>query len=113
MNSIGTELGNEIRRIRLSLGISQEELAFKAGISAAHLGQIERALKNPTVETVSNIADALGVTLSELFSFYSDKSDTSKTSPLTNKITAYLSSMDEDQQRDVLKILKIIKKSHK
>lgn len=40
MNNIGVELGKEIRKRRNNLGISQEELAFKSGISAAHLGRL-------------------------------------------------------------------------
>jgi transcriptional regulator with XRE-family HTH domain len=91
--------------------MSQEELSFKAGISAAHLGQIERSLKNPTIDTVSGIASALGVTLSELFSF--SKATTASSTAIANKISAYLSSMSEDEQKDILKIIKIIKKSHK
>ncbi|MCI5604963.1 MAG: helix-turn-helix domain-containing protein [Clostridia bacterium] len=113
MNNIGVELGKEIRKRRNNLGISQDELAFKSGISAAHLGQIERALKNPTIETVSNIASALNISLSDLFSFESKLPASSDEQATDNKISAYLSSMSEEDKKDVLKIIKIIKKSHK
>ncbi|MGN0150533.1 MAG: helix-turn-helix domain-containing protein [Clostridia bacterium] len=113
MNNIGVELGKEIRKRRNNLGRSQEELAFKSGISAAHLGQIERALKNPTIETVSNIASALNISLSDLFSFESKLPASSDEQATDNKISAYLSSMSEEDKKDVLKIIKIIKKSHK
>ena len=112
MNNIGTELGNEIRRIRRLRGMNQEELAFKAGISAAHLGQIERALKNPTVETVYNIASALDVSLQELFSFSAKVNAESETRILENKIKAYISSMNEEEKRDIFKIIKLFKKKH-
>ena len=45
LNNISALLGEEIRKRRTALGMSQEELGYKSGISAAHLGQIERALK--------------------------------------------------------------------
>ncbi len=47
--------------------MSQEELAYKAGLRPAHLGQIERAVKKPTVDTIGKLAEALNVEASELF----------------------------------------------
>ena len=40
LNNISALLGEEIRKRRTALGMSQEELGYKSGISAAHLGQI-------------------------------------------------------------------------
>jgi len=53
MSDIAMQLGQRIRDLRTERHMSQEELSFKAGISPAHLGQIERALKNPTIDTVA------------------------------------------------------------
>ena len=105
--SIAIQLGRQIRSIRKKLGMSQEELAFKAGLSPAHLGQIERALKKPTVETVDKIAAALGVSFAELFSFGTTPTDQSDA--VTNKINAYLSSMSESEKKDILRIIRIFK----
>lgn len=110
METVGVKLGKEIRKIRNALGMSQEELAFKAGISAAHLGQIERATKNPTVDTVSEIANALGISLSELFSFESETEKTENTSLLLNKITNYAATMNEENQKEILRIMRIFKR---
>ena len=51
------------------MGYSQEELAFRAGVHRTYLGGIERGERNPSLENIAAIAEALGVTLSELFSF--------------------------------------------
>lgn len=110
MNDTGTLLGKEIRRLRQLRGMSQEELAYLAGISAPHLGQIERAQKNPTVETISHIAASLNVTLSELFSFDTAADSYADSNLIINKINAYLKSMSEAQQRDALKIIRILAK---
>ncbi|KAB4867635.1 helix-turn-helix transcriptional regulator, partial [Bacteroides thetaiotaomicron] len=56
MSDIAIQLGQRLRALRRERGISQEELSFKAGISAAHLGQIERAVKKPTVEPIGKLA---------------------------------------------------------
>ena len=46
---------------------TQEELAERAQISVSFLSMIERGERIPHVETLAAIANALGVTLSELF----------------------------------------------
>lgn len=105
MREIATALGLRIREFRNERHMSQEELAFKAGISAAHLGQIERALKNPTVDTVAKIAAAMGVPITTLFTEEQAKADMG--SPVISKINAHLMDMTEDQQRDFLRIVRI------
>ena len=104
MREIATALGLRIRELRNERHMSQEELAFKAGISAAHLGQIERALKNPTVDTVAKIAAAMGVPITTLFTEEQAKADMG--SPVISKINAHLMDMTEDQQRDFLRIIR-------
>ena len=105
MREVATALGLRIRELRNERHMSQEELAFKAGISAAHLGQIERALKNPTVDTVAKIAAAMGVPITTLFTEEQAKADMG--SPVISKINAHLMDMTEDQQRDFLRIIRI------
>lgn len=65
----GRELvGKNIRRIRVGLDVSQEQLAFDASVDRSYLGGIERCEENPSVDTLDKIADVLKVSLSELFS---------------------------------------------
>jgi transcriptional regulator with XRE-family HTH domain len=56
-----------IRRIRVSRGISQERLAFDSGIDRAYVGGIERQTQNPTIDILDRLAVTLEVHLSELF----------------------------------------------
>lgn len=107
MHDITIYLGKRIRELRKQQSISQEELGFKAGISAAHLGQIERALKNPTIETVDRIAAALGVSLGELFS--EETVAPPKSQPTIAKIEAQLTGMSEDEQRIILRVIRAMK----
>jgi transcriptional regulator with XRE-family HTH domain len=60
-------LGERIRGVRLSKGLSLKELAAQAGLSRAFVTQIERNQTSPSVASISRIAKVLGVTLSELF----------------------------------------------
>jgi transcriptional regulator with XRE-family HTH domain len=56
-----------IRRVRTKAGVSQERLAFDAGIDRAHVGAIERQSTNPTVDLLERLAQTLGVPISEFF----------------------------------------------
>lgn len=108
MKELLHDFGKQLRALRTSRKMSQEELAFKAGISAAHLGQIERAEKNPTLETVGKLSDALEITLSELFAFEQSTAQTENDTTLA-KINAHLKSMTEDEKNDILRIIRIFR----
>ena len=62
------EFGGKIRLLRNKLGISQEELAEKAGLHRTYIGMIERAEKNITLINIERIANALNVEIKDLFS---------------------------------------------
>ncbi|EFZ36932.1 DNA-binding helix-turn-helix protein [Hoylesella oralis ATCC 33269] len=59
--------GQIVRRYREDMNISQEELAFRAGLHRTYIGMIERAEKNVTLCNIKKIADALGIDIKDLF----------------------------------------------
>jgi transcriptional regulator with XRE-family HTH domain len=59
-------LAGNVRRLRLSRGMSLRDLAEATGSSKALLSQIERGVANPTIGVLTRVADALDVTLHEL-----------------------------------------------
>ena len=61
------KFGNKVRKERAKLGLSQEELAAKAGVHRTYIGMIERAEKNITLENIEKIASALKITLPDIF----------------------------------------------
>jgi transcriptional regulator with XRE-family HTH domain len=65
-SSTVTAFARTLRRARRSRELSQEALAAKAGLGAKHISEIERANKDPRLTTVIRLADALGMTPSEL-----------------------------------------------
>lgn len=60
------KFGEKVREERLKQGLSQEELASRAGVHRTYIGMIERAEKNITLENISKVAKALGLSISEL-----------------------------------------------
>jgi transcriptional regulator with XRE-family HTH domain len=60
------EFGQNVRKIRLALGLTQEEVAFRAKIDLTYMGGIERGVRNPSLLVMGRVADALSVALREL-----------------------------------------------
>jgi len=60
-------LGLRIRKLREAQGWTQNVLSAKAGVSLKHLGELERGRGNPSLESLRNLAGALGLAMSELF----------------------------------------------
>lgn len=61
-----TILGENVRRRRLAAGLSQEELAERAGLHRTYVSSIERGQRNVAVENIYAIAEALGCTPGDL-----------------------------------------------
>lgn len=59
-------LGENVRRLRVAKGISQEALALDAGMKRSYLSDLERGTRNPTVRALGRLAEALGVDAAEL-----------------------------------------------
>jgi transcriptional regulator with XRE-family HTH domain len=60
-------LARRVRELRLSLKMTQRDLAEDAGIRQALISQIERGEANPTLDSILRIATALEVSFTELF----------------------------------------------
>ena len=54
-------VGRNVKDARLKAGLSQEQLAERSGFSQQYLSGLERGLRNPTVVTLFELAQALGV----------------------------------------------------
>jgi transcriptional regulator with XRE-family HTH domain len=58
--------GENVRKYRRLLNISQEELAHRADLHRTYIGMIERAEKNITLVNIEKIANALEVNIEDL-----------------------------------------------
>jgi transcriptional regulator with XRE-family HTH domain len=54
-------VGRNVRRARIEKGLTQEELAERAGTSQFYVSSLEAGRRNPTVVTVASLAKALDV----------------------------------------------------
>lgn len=68
IKEIHMDIGYKIKFYRNLKSLSQEKLAWQANITPSYLGQLERGLKSPTINTLEKISSALNISLVELFS---------------------------------------------
>ena len=61
------KLGSTIAQLRHECNLTQERLAFMAGMNKGYLCDLENGKANATVEKLVRLADALGVPLSRFF----------------------------------------------
>jgi len=67
-------LAERLRELRRERKWSQEKLAEAASMHRTYLAGIERALRNPSLENLVKLANALGLTMAELFTMPEGKS---------------------------------------
>lgn len=53
--------GENVRKYRIAMGLSQEDFAEKCGLHRTYISAIERFQRNNSIENVQKIADALGM----------------------------------------------------
>ena len=63
------KFGQRVRWLRSEHALTQEQLAERAGISVDFLSLIERGKSSPSFENLDELADALEVSVAELFNF--------------------------------------------
>ena len=59
--------GSRLREIRLSMGISQEELSGRAELDRTYVSGCERDRRNPSLKTIIKLANALEVNIKDFF----------------------------------------------
>ena len=56
-----------LRELRKSQGLSQEALAHRAGLDRTYVGGIERGERNPSLDNIHRLAEALTTTPADFF----------------------------------------------
>ncbi|MDD6142688.1 MAG: XRE family transcriptional regulator [bacterium] len=62
------EIGEKLRELRIQRGLTQEELADRCELSKGFISQVERELASPSIATLKDMLECLGVTLQQFFS---------------------------------------------
>ena len=103
-------LGKRIRDERLLLRLTIEQLAEMVNKSTNYIGQIERNDGKPSLETVVDIANALGTTVDSLLA---DSLDKYRDDKLVQEIETFLYPMDEYGKQFILDVINWYSYYHK
>ena len=57
------DIGAKLKELRVVKGLTQEELADRAELSKGFISQLERDLTSPSISTLDDLLQCLGVTL--------------------------------------------------
>ncbi|MBZ0201868.1 MAG: helix-turn-helix transcriptional regulator [Ignavibacteria bacterium] len=60
-------IGNHLHKRRIQLGLSQEDLAYKAHIDRSYISGIERGKRNISIYTLKKITDSLNMNIIDVF----------------------------------------------
>jgi transcriptional regulator with XRE-family HTH domain len=66
VKNANAEVGRAIAALRKKSGLSQEELADRAGIHRTYVSQLERGLKSPTLQVLFALANSLNTKASKI-----------------------------------------------
>ena len=69
MNKIEIKFVQRVKELRLKQNISQEELAFRCGLSKNYISDVERGTRNISLKSIEKISDGLAIGIKELFEF--------------------------------------------
>lgn len=119
MRDVNTNLGRILKQQRLSLPLTLRELSVMSGVSASHLGRIERGERFPSGSILRRIANPLGFEEDELFTLAGYLSSPAPSvaegyqryggGELDPYVARILTQEPVDIQRAVIGILSIIK----
>ena len=103
------KLGEKIKQLRKSKGISQEELASTLNINRNFLSRIETGKSEPTASMLKNIAKIFNVDLNSLLDVKSLPSDNSNKLKYITENCKYLDEKDIDF---IIRIISIMKEEY-
>lgn len=66
MKNMSEKLGRNLKRIRSAKNMSQGDIARALGIDRGYISNIENGKRNPTLATITKLAEALNVSVNDL-----------------------------------------------
>lgn len=103
-------IGLQVRNYREAKSISQEQLAFQAGLSTTTIGKIERGLNNPKAATLLRIAHELEIPCRVLFE--NNENTRSLYSPQMQRLVQYARFLNDDEMNALCIIASTLTRFH-
>lgn len=105
VTDLAVRLAEQVRRLRIHAGLTQAELASRAGVTVETVARLERVLRgrlsanaNPSLETMERMGTALGVEVAELLSA------PTKSRPKDDRLASVLRGVSAATRRRVIRV---------
>jgi transcriptional regulator with XRE-family HTH domain len=98
-------IGENIKRIRIAKKLSQKEVVVAAKIDTAQYSRIESSKRDPSVSTLEKIANALGVSLSELFASTDELKEVNSHDKSMMEKVVLIDTLSEEERKTIYTML--------
>ena len=98
-------IGEQIKRIRTAKGLSQKEVITAGKLDKAQFSRIENGKTDPSMSTVSRIAEALGISLSELFATSEEIKEVNSLDKTVMEKVGLIELLNEEEKQTIYSIL--------
>ncbi len=106
---IDKRIGRRVKQCRERLGLTQEELAEKAGLTPNYISTVERGMSFPRCEKLIVLLNALEVSADEIFCDVLDHTGEVKVSALSKE----LAGLSPDAQKRILQMVELMIRQEK
>jgi transcriptional regulator with XRE-family HTH domain len=65
-SAIQRRLGRAVKEVRVSRGLTQEQVSAASGLHPTYISDIERGARNPSWEALTRLAGGIGVSVTEI-----------------------------------------------
>jgi transcriptional regulator with XRE-family HTH domain len=104
------DLGNAIRKIRQSKGLSQGEMQKRTGILRSYLSRVENGHTIPSLATLQRLATAMDVRLADFFSpdggVIAEPQLSDTATEYLGELKGYLPNLSAEQKQELLDMVK-------
>ena len=94
--------GREVRRRRVMLGLTLEQLAERSNLTPNYIGTVENGRRDPSLSTVLALAKGLGVSAGELLGTMGERAAAS------NEAATLLEALSPEHQGALLELLRVL-----
>ena len=105
-------LGQRLRELRKQRGHSQERLGDRSSLSGKFIGEVERGEKSISMDSLYRVANALGVSISELANGLTRQRARRSSHPLVEEILGLLQGRRASDVRRALRLLRALFSKH-
>jgi len=98
-------IGEQIKKIRTAKGLSQKEVIISAGLDKAQYSRIENNKTDPYFSTVERIAEAMGISLSELFATSGEPKEIHSLDKTIMEKVNFIESLADEEKATIYKML--------